>query len=60
MWPGIPKVLKIKCGVFTMYQEKSSYEVGVLHADKHESLLQADIVILDGFDQDPVKFAISL
>ena len=43
-----------------MYQEKSSYEVGVLHADKHETLLQADVVILDGFDQDPVKFAISL
>ena len=41
-----------------------SYEVGVLHADKHESLLQVDAIIFVGIGQActkyPGKFAISL
>ena len=41
-----------------------SCEVNVLHADKHESLLQVDSIIFDGFAQAfsnyLVKFPISL
>ena len=46
-------------------KKELSCEVDVLHADKHESLLQVDdIIIFDRFDQTCpkylVKFAISL
>ena len=45
-------------------KKELSYEVDVLHADKHESLLQVDSIIFDGFGQAypnyPGKFAISL
>ena len=41
-----------------------SCEVNVLHADKHESLLQVDSIIFDKFGQTcpkfPSKFAIFL
>ena len=30
-------------------KKEFSYEVGVLHADKHESLLQVDSIITDTF-----------
>ena len=45
-------------------KKKLSYEVDLLHADKHESLLQVDSIIFDGFGQACPKylgkFAISL
>ena len=45
-------------------KKELSYEVYVLHADKHESLLQVDSIIFDGFGQAYPnylgKFAISL
>ena len=41
-----------------------SYEVDILHADKHGSLIQVDSIIFDGLDlacpNYPVEFAISL
>ena len=54
-----------KYAVSLQYLKKElNYEVDVLHADKHESLLQVDIIIFDGFDQACPKyldeFAISL
>ena len=57
----MPKVLKITsvhclCSI--------SKRIDILHADKHESLLQADSIIFDGFGQAcpnyQGKFAISL
>ena len=37
---------------FLQYLKKElSYEVDVLHADKHESLLQGDSIIFHGFGQ---------
>ena len=45
-------------------KKELGYEVGVLLAEKHESFLQVDSIILDGFVQAypkyPGKFAISL
>ena len=45
-------------------KKKLSYEVDDLHADKHDSLLQDDSIIFDGFGQACSnylgKFAISL
>ena len=45
-------------------KKELSYEVDFLHADKHESLLQVDSIIFDGFGQAypkyPGKFAMSL
>ena len=38
--------------MFLQYLKKElSYEVNVLHADKHESLLQVDSLIFYGFGQ---------
>ena len=46
------------------FKKGLSYGVDVLYADKHESLLQVDSIIFDGFGQacpnGPGKFAISL
>ena len=48
----MPKVLKKKFRVFAISQERIEfYEVDVLNADKHESLLQVDSIIFDGFGQ---------
>ena len=45
-------------------KEELSYEVDVLHAGKHKSILQVDSIIFDGFGQAclkyPGKFAVSL
>ena len=45
-------------------KKELSYEVDFLHADKHESFLQVDSIIFDGFCQAcpnyPDKFAIFL
>ena len=45
-------------------KKELSYEVDVFHADKHESLLQVDTIILDEVGQAclkyPGKFAMSL
>ena len=45
-------------------ENRLSYEVDVLHADKHESLLQVDSITFNGFGpacpKYPGKFAISL
>ena len=45
-------------------KKELSYEVDVLHADKHESLFKVDSIIFDGFGQAcpkyPGKFAIFL
>ena len=68
LWPGIYEVLKItsgKCAVPLQYLKKEvSYEVNVLHANKHESFLQVDSIIFDGFGQAcpsyPGAFARSL
>ena len=54
-----------KYAVSLQYLKKElSYEVDVLHPDKHESLLQIDISIFDRFGQACLKylhkFAISL
>ena len=54
-----------KFAVSLQYLKKElSYEVDVLHAGKHESLLQVDSIIFVGFSQTcpkyPGKFAISL
>ena len=54
-----------KYAVSLQYLKKElSYEVDVLHADKHESLLQDYSIVFDGFGQTcpnyPGKFAISL
>ena len=47
--PDMPKVLKIKSAVSLQYLKKElSYEVDVLQADKHESLLQVDSIFLMG------------
>ena len=64
MWPGMPKVFNNMYVVPLQYPKKeSSYEVYVLHADKHESLLQVDSIIFNGCGQPcpnyPRKFAIS-
>ena len=32
-------------------KKKSSYEVDVLHADKHESIILVDSIIFDGLGQ---------
>ena len=49
------EVLKItsgKCAVPLQYLKKEvSYEVNVLHCNKHESFLQVDSIIFDGFGQ---------
>ena len=46
------------------FKKELSFEVDVLHADKHENLLQVDSTIFDGFGQAcpnyAAKFAISL
>ena len=45
-------------------KKELSYRVDDVHADEHESLLQVDSIIFDGFDQACPnylgKFAISL
>ena len=47
--PDMPKVRKIKSAVSLQYLKKElSYEVDVLQADKHESLLQVDSIFLMG------------
>ena len=33
------------------FKKELSYEVDILHADKHESILQIDSFIFDGFGQ---------
>ena len=38
-------------------KKELSYEVDVLNADKHESLLQDDNIIFDGFGQACPKYA---
>ena len=57
----MPKALKMSLHYL---KEELSYEVDALHADKHESFLQVDSMIFDGFDQAcqnyPVKFAVTL
>ena len=56
------KTTSMQCLQFL--KKELSYEVDVLHADKHESLLQVDLINFDGFGQAypnfPGKFAISL
>ena len=49
----MPKVLKNKkYAVSLQYLKKElSYELDLLDADKHESLLQVGSIIFDGFDQ---------
>ena len=64
-WPGMSKVLKTtRMPCLQFLKKELSYEVDVLHADKHESLLQVDLIIFDGFGQAypnfPGKFAVSL
>ena len=54
-----------KFAVPLQYLKKElSYEVDVLHVGKHESFLQVDSIIFDGFSQTcpkyPGKFALSL
>ena len=54
-----------KYAVLLQYLKKElNYEVDVLHADKHEGILQVDSIIFDGFGQAcpkyQGKFAISL
>ena len=61
----MPKVLKISMQCLWQYlKNELSYEADVLHADRHESLLQVDNIIFDGFGQGcpkyPAKFAMSL
>ena len=61
----MPKVLKATSIQCLQYLKKElSYGVDFLHADKHESLLQVDSIIFNGFSRAcpkyPVKFAISL
>ena len=45
-------------------KKELSYEVDVVHANKHENLLQIDSIIFDGFGQGfpnyPAKFVIFL
>ena len=56
------KTTSMQCLQFL--KKELSYEVDVLHADKHESLLQVDLINFDGFGQAypnfPGKFAMSL
>ena len=41
---------------YLQYPKKEfSYQVDVLHADKHESLLVVDAIILDGIGQECPK-----
>ena len=54
-----------KCGVsFKYFKKELSWEVDVVHANKHENLLKVDIIIFDVFGwacpKYTVKFAISL
>ena len=70
MWLGIPKELKKKssmqclCNKELQKKKEFSHEVYVSHANKYESLLQADSIIFNGFDQVcpkyPGRFAISV
>ena len=57
MWLGT--IMSLHC-----FKKELSYEVDVLYADKHESLLQGDSIIFYRFRQAcpkyPGKFAISL
>ena len=60
----MPKVLKTTSMQCRQYLRKElSYEVDVLYADKHESLVQVDSTIFNWFAQAcpnyPGKFAIS-
>ena len=61
----MPKVLKISMQCLLQFlKNELSYEAGVLHADRHESLLQVDNIIFDGSGQKgpkySAKFAMSL
>ena len=39
-------------------KKELSYEVDVVHANKHESLLQVDSIIFDGFGQACPKYLV--
>ena len=68
VWPVITKLPKTKCLLFicNIYLKKEvSVKVDSLHADKHESLLQIDTMILMGIikhsqSSQNSRFAISL
>ena len=56
----MPKVLRVTSMQYLQYLKKElSYEVDVLHADKHKhkSLLQVDTIIFDGFGQACPKYS---
>ena len=64
LWPGMPKLPKISL-LFLCNILRKSDEVDFLHADKHESLLQIDSMILMGMvkhsqSSQNSKFAMSL
>ena len=51
VWSGMPKLTKIKSLLFLCNSVKKKYisdEVDFLHADKYESMLQIDTMILMG------------
>ena len=61
----MPNVIKINMQCLLQYlKNELSYEADVLHADRHESRLQVDNFLFDGFGQGcpkyPAKFAMSL
>ena len=66
-WPGMPKLPKITSLLFLLYclKKEVSDEVDFLHADKHQSYLQIDTMILMGMvkqsqSSQNSKFAMSL
>ena len=60
----MPKVLKIRRQCLLQYLMNELSYKAVLHAERHESLLQVENIIFDGFCQVcpkyPAKFAMSL
>ena len=58
MWPGMSKFLKIASLVFlyNMLRNMLNDAVDILHADKHENLLQIDSKIFNGYGEAFPKF----
>ena len=52
----MPKVLKISMKCLLQYLMNELSYKAVLHADRHESLLQIDNIIFDGFSQGCPKY----